>query len=189
MSWSVGGAQVVAPGEKVCGDGFRIVALPDRTLVAVVDGLGHGRLAKEAADAFLAFVDRHAERPVVDLIAAAGRALVATRGAAATLASLGPGLIEVVGVGNVRVLARTRRPFHALPSPGILGATHRLPRVAVSEVEPGDLFAICTDGVGYEARLPEPGRHLSASDLAAALLANTGLRSDDATVVVACVVP
>lgn len=189
MNWSVGGAQLVAPGEKVCGDGFRIVPLVGRTLVAVVDGLGHGPCAKEAADTFLAFVDRHAERPVAELLAASGRALVATRGAAATLASLGPDHIEVVGVGNIRVLARTRRPFHALPAPGILGATHRLPRATTSEVAPGDLFAICTDGVAREARLPDPGGSLPPSELAALLLRTTEIRADDATVVVAWTIP
>jgi negative regulator of sigma-B (phosphoserine phosphatase) len=176
---------MTAPGEVVCGDGYRVIARETDVLVAVVDGLGHGPSAKEAADAFLDFVDRYPHLPLPDLIARGGRAIAATRGVAATLARLGPDWIELLGVGNVRVIARARSPFLAVPAPGIVGSIHRQPQVAVGAVVPGDLFLICTDGVSHPGRLEGDDLHLPVSELARNILAGSKTRQDDATVVVA----
>lgn len=174
-----------APGERVCGDGYRVIEGPGEILVAVVDGLGHGPRAREAADAFLLFVDQHPQLPLEEMVAAGGRAVAATRGVAATLARLGEGRIELLGVGNVRLMARARHPLHAVPVPGIVGAIHRRPRLAVSPVEPGDVFFLCTDGVSPTACLPPGDLRGTASELARAFLAAADKRQDDATVVVA----
>jgi len=88
-------------------------------------------------------------------------------------------------VGNVRVVARTRRPFHAVPVPGIVGALHRQPRLAVGAVEPGDVFVFCTDGISPTERLPGGVARATVSQLAEAFLAAADKRQDDATVVVA----
>lgn len=178
------GAQLPAPGERVCGDGFRIIASEGAVLVAVVDGLGHGPLAKEAADAFLLIVEEHPRLPLEEMMTAGGRAVASTRGVAATLARLGPGRIEHLGVGNVRVMARARHAFHAVPMPGIVGGRHRRPRLAVGRVEPGDLFFFCTDGISATEQLPADPLPATVSELALALLAGAK-RQDDATVVVA----
>ena len=39
------------PGEEVCGDQWLIKEFPDALLVAVADGLGHGKEAAEASTA------------------------------------------------------------------------------------------------------------------------------------------
>ena len=42
------------PGERVCGDGWAAHQTPERTMVLIVDGLGHGVGAAEAAQEALA---------------------------------------------------------------------------------------------------------------------------------------
>jgi anti-sigma regulatory factor (Ser/Thr protein kinase) len=90
-------------GEDVCGDGWGVRVGADTTLLMVVDGLGHGVLASEAA--------REAERIVAaarrdslhDILQDTHAALKKTRGAAFALAKIDTvkRLLTFVGVGNI----------------------------------------------------------------------------------------
>lgn len=90
-------------GEQVNGDGWALRVLEDATLVLVADGLGHGVFAAEAA--------REAERVVActSVTSAEGivhelhLALRKTRGAAAGVVRIDPGmgLLFFSGVGNI----------------------------------------------------------------------------------------
>jgi anti-sigma regulatory factor (Ser/Thr protein kinase) len=102
----VGVVSLSKPGEDVCGDAWAVS--PDqeggRSLVMVVDGLGHGAGAAEAARA--AIDTFHAHAPHVSPAAMLERmheALRPTRGAAAGVAEMdrGAGVIRFGGIGNI----------------------------------------------------------------------------------------
>jgi anti-sigma regulatory factor (Ser/Thr protein kinase) len=90
-------------GEDVSGDGWGMRTSVDGILLMVVDGLGHGLLASEAA--------REAERVLFetqntspkDIIQNTHAALKKTRGAAEGIARIDieKGLLSYVGVGNI----------------------------------------------------------------------------------------
>jgi anti-sigma regulatory factor (Ser/Thr protein kinase) len=99
----VGVVSVPKRGERVCGDGWACVGGPDRTMVMVVDGLGHGPVAADAArEAERVFVANAHLSPEA-ILPIMHDALRKTRGAAVTLAELDRGRrsIRYAGVGNV----------------------------------------------------------------------------------------
>ena len=92
-----------APGELVCGDDWAMIERDGQSLILVVDGLGHGAGAAQAAEeAVLAFHHHRSSEPteIVDTI---HRAIRATRGAALAIArvDLARGHVRYAGVGNI----------------------------------------------------------------------------------------
>jgi len=181
----------VAPrdGELVSGDAAIAEQLAAGTLVAVVDGTGHGPRAARAAAAAAAAIRASRSEDLVTIMAACHEALRGTRGAAVTLALVGPELAWL-GVGSVE--GRVAGAAGAAPGArdslllhsGTVG--HDLPALNPSGVplEHGDLVVLATDGVGRAfADALDP--HGSAQDVAARILATHRRPTDDALVAVA----
>jgi phosphoserine phosphatase RsbX len=189
----------------VAGDGITRVLDIDRTallLLAVIDGVGHGRAAKEAA---LLVLETMLDTPWSDLgqlVRACHRSAAASRGATLGLALLDPeaNRLSVIGVGDVTVQltgqGRAARssvtpalgsPIKAFPiTSGTVG--HNLPQRLLVETctwQPGAQLLLCSDGIDqsfYLSALPEACR--SAPKAAVEwILANRRVASDDATAV------
>jgi hypothetical protein len=168
----------------VCHGGFG-------TLVAVVDGLGHGREALAAARLAVDTISGLAGLPLPSLLERCHDALTATRGVAMTVASVADtGRLDWVGVGNVdavvvRAAPGERPREHVMLWPGIVGYGS-LPTLHASTVylRSGDLLAMATDGIraGFATDL-DPAQTPEA--LTARIHARYALGNDDALVVVA----
>jgi phosphoserine phosphatase RsbX len=160
-------------------------------LVAVIDGLGHGDAAADAAEAAADILRAEVEQPPQDLLELCHQALRRTRGAVVTLAwfDLEARTVEWTGVGNVE--ARFVRAGDAgdarHASPVVLGGVvgYNLPQVRLGTIplEPGDAIAFATDGVAadYSVSL-ESG--VAAQELAERVLERHGKGTDDALAVV-----
>jgi anti-sigma regulatory factor (Ser/Thr protein kinase) len=86
----VGALSLPKPGEVVCGDRWAVAWFPDRTLILVADGLGHGPGAAEAAmEAVQTFHERAALTPVA-IVESIHAALRSTRGAAVAVTEIAP---------------------------------------------------------------------------------------------------
>lgn len=178
------------PGETTSGDLAVHVDVDGGTVLAVVDGLGHGVEAAEAAAIARDVVVRAPEAPIDEVLSAAHAALTRTRGVAMTIASIRGGQMRWVGVGNVEAHVLRRdghravRVESAVLYGGVLG--YRLPTVRVStvELEPGDLVAMATDGI-----VPDFTDHVAATEavdrLAAQVLERCSRPNDDALVLMA----
>jgi anti-sigma regulatory factor (Ser/Thr protein kinase) len=90
-------------GEDVCGDGWGVRASADATILMVVDGLGHGLLAAEAAREAERILAAGSEESLREILRDTHNALKKTRGAAFALAKIDAqkGLITFAGVGNI----------------------------------------------------------------------------------------
>lgn len=99
---SSGGVSVPFPGEPVNGDGWTQKAVERGRQVLVVDGLGHGQLAHDAALAACNAFER-ANGSVQDTLVTIHDALRGTRGAAVAVAELDvdSGVLRFAGVGNI----------------------------------------------------------------------------------------
>lgn len=144
------------PGENVNGDAIVVrVDTAGRALLAVIDGLGHGPRAAEAADAAVERLNTlELGQPIVDLMMSVHEALRETRGAAATLCVITDGVVEACAVGNVQLwCCPSTLPF--MLSPGILG--HRVPklRACVGAVKVGSRIAVASDGISQRLRLQD----------------------------------
>ena len=191
----VGCAGVPIEGEERSGDLAVFAPYPGGALVAVIDGLGHGDPAADAADAAAAVIREYAADSPQHLFERCHRRLRRTRGVVMTLAwfDLDERRLRWVGVGNVeaRLLRATVGPaarYSSAPSPLVLGGVvgYQLPRAiraGALELGPGDAVAFATDGVAadYSAVL-DPA--LDPQAQAERVLDAHGKGSDDALAVV-----
>lgn len=147
-------------GQAVSGDKYIIKPFPNGTLMAVVDGLGHGYEAAVASDIAIATLDAYAHEPVIPLVKRCHEALRGTRGVVISVASFNSldKTMPWLGVGNIEGIL-LKEDVNAIPSRkslllrgGVLG--YQLPplKESVIPVLPGDTLIFATDGIrsGFE---------------------------------------
>jgi hypothetical protein len=174
-----GAVSLAAPGETVCGDGWGFALDGERAAVMVVDGLGHGPDAAEAAGAALEVFREEPLAAPRDLLERTHRRLRATRGAAVSIRSAGAG--NVLGRLVSGTADRTLLSQH-----GTAGVTIRTPEEVTTPWPPHALLVVASDGIATrwppDAVVPALGRDPA---IAAALLVRDHCRGrDDATVAV-----
>jgi hypothetical protein len=178
--------------EEACGDLDIVVASHAGAVVALADGLGHGREAAAAAHQAAAVIGAHADKDVIDLMRLCHEGLRSTRGAALSIAACAcsDATMTWLAVGNVDgVLVRAdpaaQPERHSLLlRGGVVG--YRMPplRAEVLPIFPGDTLIMVTDGVSSQfVREPVLGR--DPQDAADDILARHGKQTDDALVLVA----
>ena len=185
MKWDFGSAQRAYGGESVCGDAV-FIAADEPGLVAVVDGLGHGPEAANAAQAFVQFVELHRAAPLDAALHEASRRIAHTRGVAAGLVQLSrpERTLRFAGVGNIEVKAQCRAAVHPVCASGIVGRPLRRVTVYEYTMFPGDTLALMTDGVSTRFELGDLDLRQSPQALAETILFRFGKHTDDATCVV-----
>lgn len=187
MTVVFGIAQRVCAGETVCGDAYVTQRLHNGALVSVIDGLGHGPKACEAATAFTELLEEEqsAGADIGSLMEEANRRLTKTRGAAAAILRFDEPsrLVHFSGVGNIEMHAIADVKMHPVCAPGIVG--HRVRKLLPFEFElPATaLVALCSDGISSRLHL-ENFSHLEPQEIADAIMDQHGKSHDDATCVV-----
>lgn len=179
-------------GGTECGDVFGAADTADGVTGVLCDGLGHGPLAATAAqEAVAAVLEEPAAEPAA-LVERAHRRLAHTRGGAlAVVRVAGTGAagtgVRFAGLGNIMAVILGGGTRTAMLSvPGIAGHQARTIRQFEYTAPPGAAVVLHSDGVSARwnpAALPG----LSTRDplvIAAALLAEAGIRRDDASVLV-----
>lgn len=185
----VGAVALAAPGERVCGDGWAFALEGDLAALMVVDGLGHGPDAAEAAAVGLEAFGAAPLAAPRDVLARTHEALRRTRGAAVMVlqADVGAGEVRTAGAGNVvgRLVSGVS-DRSILTQHGTAGVTIRTPEEARTPWPEHAMLVACSDGIETrwkpEVLAPVLGRDPT---LAAALLVRDHSRGrDDATVAV-----
>lgn len=182
---SVAHVRLPCEGEDRCGDALALSTAPGVRTIAIVDGLGHGPDAADAADAAIGVFRRSPGRPLHEHLAAMHRTLRQTRGAAVAMARISGDRLEFCGVGNISGLILT--PGHSRPllsMPGVVGFT--LPDIHVRSVAltGHHLVVLHTDGISTGWRGPAPLGPVPVPALLAADLAHHHRNPrDDATVI------
>jgi anti-sigma regulatory factor (Ser/Thr protein kinase) len=186
----VGVVSVPIKGEDVCGDGWGAKKTAESMLFMVVDGLGHGLLAGEAArEAERIFAESRTDSPG-SILQDSHDALKKTRGAAMAIASINfeKGLLLFAGVGNIGASVVSPNGSRGMASHnGTLG--HQLHKVQEFTFpwNASSLLIMHSDGLNTRWDLkPYPGIWNKHPALIAALLYRDFARErDDATVLVA----
>jgi hypothetical protein len=154
--------------------------------LTVVDGLGHGPLAREAALCVLHAVAASPPGPARAL-ENAHLAARPTRGAAASVAEAGGAELRFVGVGNVAgLLHRPRSDQNLVSLNGTLGQGRVRPREFTYPLEAGSLVILSSDGLATRWSLDAyPGLSVRHPSLVAGVLyRDFSRRRDDVTVAV-----
>jgi phosphoserine phosphatase RsbX len=182
-----GVAGLTHEGEGRSGDVAVFAPCRRGALVAVIDGLGHGGFAADAAEAAAAVVRGRVDEPPHELLEACHRELRHTRGAVMTLVwfDLHARSLEWTGVGNVeaRLLRAGERPHSPVVLGGVLGMNLPKARLTTVALQPRDTVVLATDGVAADfSESVEPDR--PAQQVADHVLERYGKRTDDALVAV-----
>ncbi|ULA58575.1 MAG: Phosphoserine phosphatase rsbX [Nitrospira sp.] len=181
--------QTAKPGETVSGDAWHSECTGNRTLCAVVDGLGHGALAAQAAQVAVETLRTHAGAPLTEQVDLAHRALRPTRGVALGIAEIlhDQELVKFVGIGNIMASIWQAGSTRSMVSQnGILG--HQIRRVMEFHYPWSEsaILVMCSDGINTHWDL-NPYTGLTARDpslIAATLYRDFSRGRDDATVVI-----
>lgn len=176
-----------AIGGDASGDAYVIRRDEDHCLVAVIDGLGHGLGAREAAREAVAAILENASRPLDVIIQTTHDSLRSTRGAVAGLASIDcvKGTIEYAGIGNTDFRAFGGGGcLRFISLNGTLGS--RLERVKVfkEQLPKSVVIVMSTDGVSERWDADSyPGLLGLHPELLCAVIARDYSRAnDDATI-------
>ncbi|QGV81649.1 ATP-binding protein [Streptomyces ficellus] len=183
---SVGAVRLPADGERSCGDAWGLAVTGGVRTALVVDGLGHGPPAAEAAELAVRVFHRDPGQPLPRLLGAMDRALRRSRGAAVSMLRLSDDGVEQASVGNVRTLLLghdgVRLRFGG--QPGVVGWNMPAPRVQRAPAEPDTIALLHSDGVDarWTHTLTPFLTGLPAPLLAGALVHRHRRSRDDATV-------
>jgi anti-sigma regulatory factor (Ser/Thr protein kinase) len=185
-----GAVNIPMKGEAVCGDGFLALPGKSRSVYMMVDGLGHGVHAAEAAQEAIQTVRAHAGESASEIITRTPYALKKTRGAAMSVivADHERQTLVCSGVGNIStVIVSGAAVRNAISQNGTLGAV--LPRVQEFSYpfDSRSMLVMHSDGVGTKWALSSyPGLQVRHPQLIAGLLYRDFSRHrDDATVMLA----
>lgn len=177
--------------EPISGDAAGFWRLDDALLIVLVDGLGHGVAAREAADRALAVADADPGSQPEALMAACGAALRGSRGAVIAIGRFedGAGAVESASIGNIQMGVWNRGIMQrVLPQSGIVGATSARPARPAGRLlmPPGAAMVMATDGTHDPlGDLVDADVHArSPWALAQRIVERRGKAHDDAMVVV-----
>jgi hypothetical protein len=186
-----GVARFVLPGQMESGDLHVLRSGETGTLIAAIDGIGHGEEAAFAAKAAADILEGEPNEPIISLVQMCHERLKRSRGVVMSLASIDPkhGLMTWLGVGNVQgVLVRKGSARGVVQETlllrgGVVGSQLPGLQASVLPVARGDMLVFVTDGIRGDfshdvSSLEAPQR------LADRILERHSKGTDDALVVV-----
>jgi anti-sigma regulatory factor (Ser/Thr protein kinase) len=185
----VAGMALPYPGERVCGDSWCFDQKADRTIAVIVDGLGHGLGAADAANEAIQTFRGRASMGPADILSYMHDALKKTRGAVAGLVEIVPAQhrLTFAGIGNASASLIGRDTSQNLVSHnGTLGVT--APRIQEFQAEwnSDSVLVMHSDGLQTKWDLSSyPGllrRHPAL--ICGTLMRDFRRQRDDASVVV-----
>ena len=171
-------------GLSICGDSFLIEHNATETLVAVIDGLGHGYESSVAAERAVAVIREFGDLAVGPLLLRVHQELRPTRGAALGIMKVDEqGAGEFCGIGNIEVQALNGTPPSVFCLAGIIGHNMRTSKVMPLTMKPGDIYCLMSDGISTRGNLKGclPG---TPDAVARRIVEHWGKDHDDATAVI-----
>lgn len=176
-------------GSGFNGDSYVIREFDGNSLIAVIDGLGHGQtayvVAQEAAD----YVQKNYRKSLVSILEGCHKALRGTRGVVMGLVKVDfeGSRLFFSGVGNIGIRVVGKKPVKPISVPGIIG--HNVKKL-FEEGFPytrGDTIFIYSDGISD--RFVDPGKPdlkgKGLQEIAEEIVREFGRDQDDATIVAA----
>jgi anti-sigma regulatory factor (Ser/Thr protein kinase) len=187
----LGTVNIPVAGEEVCGDAWAIEEVDGQILVLVVDGLGHGLQAAEAARGAIEVFGERASIAPADVVQAAHASLRSTRGAALAVARIDPerGEVRFAGIGNISGSIHgpaDARSLSMVSHNGIVGHSIRKIQEFSYPWVPGSLLVMHSDGLSTQWQF---SRYAALASKHPGLVAGTLYRDfkrirDDVTVLV-----
>ncbi len=189
-SSDVSAVSVPIKGENVCGDAWYAVEYGGRFIAMVVDGLGHGLEASQAAEEAIRVTSENVARRPCEIVDYVHSALKKTRGAAMSIFEVAYGSTSsrYSGVGNISAALWTLDKSPSMVSHnGTLGGVVRRCQEFEYAYSSSSTLIMHSDGINTQWDLRKyPGLAAKSPAVIAAVLFRDHRRGrDDATVLVA----
>jgi negative regulator of sigma-B (phosphoserine phosphatase) len=171
------------------GDAYLVKKLADKILIAVIDGLGHGRMAYEAASRTLELLADNNDPELDKLLENIHKALISTVGVVIGLALVDQQTQQITftGIGNIIVKLISRKTTEIFLPAGILGYQTNNSFQRVIAFSPDDILLMHTDGIAdnYNLHSFSPLTLSSPVQIVRTLMSGYRRPSDDALILAA----
>jgi anti-sigma regulatory factor (Ser/Thr protein kinase) len=189
QSLDIGVINVAMPGQDVCGDSWFVSQNAKRAVLMVVDGLGHGPFAEEAANEAVKSIKEDCSLGVTEMLSKVHNSLRSTRGAvlAAATVDLEKGDVKYAGIGNITAsISGATTSQHLVSMNGTAGLAASIKPFDYEWPRTGILI-MSSDGLANHWKLGTyPGLNNADTSLIAGILYQNYYRGrDDVTVLVA----
>nr|QNO44173.1 hypothetical protein NLDJDEJO_00005 [Methanosarcinales archaeon ANME-2c ERB4]QNO44861.1 hypothetical protein FNLBKCNM_00005 [Methanosarcinales archaeon ANME-2c ERB4]QNO46570.1 hypothetical protein NKHCAGDB_00003 [Methanosarcinales archaeon ANME-2c ERB4] len=170
-----------------CGDEYGYWEEGTKTILSIVDGLGHGKDAEIAAKAAVNYIARHLSESLQEIFTGCDSELRGTRGAAMgiTVIDAEKDKLTYAGIGNTRVIVVNSKTFRLDSDYGIIGGGFKKLTPETLAIGKEALVVMFTDGV---EELVDLSRYDLISgdvhELAEKIITDWRIERDDAAVMV-----
>ncbi|MHB8124140.1 MAG: SpoIIE family protein phosphatase [Desulfitobacteriaceae bacterium] len=168
------------------GDAYLIKELPGKVLLAVVDALGHGQMARRAASRTIKLLAGSDGTELDKLLESTHKAITGTVGVVLCIALVDYKLRQLTfaGVGNITIKIIGKKTTEVVLPAGILGYRTDDTLYRVTTISQNDVLIMHTDGIldNYELN---PSLLSFPKQMAQALMSGYRRPTDDALVLVA----
>jgi negative regulator of sigma-B (phosphoserine phosphatase) len=170
-----------------CGDECGYWEKGTKTILCVIDGLGHGMDAEIAAQAAVKYIADHLSESLQELFVGCDRELRGTRGAVMGIAVIDEekGELTYAGIVNTRVIVVNSGTFQLGSDYGIIGGGYRKLTPETISIGKGALVIMFTDGVEEVIDLSRYDLiAVEVHELAGMIIKDWRVERDDAAVLV-----
>jgi serine phosphatase RsbU (regulator of sigma subunit) len=178
---------VSSPLHSDCGgDAYLVKRLPGKVLLAVVDGLGHGHMAKLAANRTIELLEANQDSQLEKLLDSIHKALADTVGVVLGLALVDYQYSQLTcaGVGNITIKLIGNNIDEVILPTGILGYRKNNFLLRTISISQDSLLLMHTDGILDHYKL-NPSYLSSPEQLIQTLMFEYRRHNDDALVLAA----
>ena len=173
---------------RECGDVGHYWCWEDKIVLCLVDGLGHGPMAEEAAVAAVACVGERLDQPLPAVFEHCDEIISHTRGVAMGIAIVDTGgdTLTYAGVGNTRIVLSGATTTNLFSTSGIVGGGYATLQPQTVPLVPGDVVAMYTDGIKSEINIGayDPSLRSDPQGLSEYILHDWSRGTDDAAVLI-----
>lgn len=132
-----------------CGDTGLIKIYDNFCFLALVDVLGHGKLAARVALLSKDYLDHNYTKPLIDIINGMHEFLRGTRGAVAAVCRLDltTGILRYSGMGNIHMRLFGANQESLVTKDGVIGYIMPSPVQNQTRLVSGDILVMASDGI------------------------------------------
>jgi anti-sigma regulatory factor (Ser/Thr protein kinase)/serine/threonine protein phosphatase PrpC len=184
----IGASTRPKPGEELNGDNYAVIHLSEsNTVVAVIDGLGHGKEANRASQLAKEQVIFKPDMEIDALIREVHNAIKGTRGATIGIIRIDTAAnkLKFSGIGNIegQIYSKDKK-MNLISYGGIVGHNIRTPRIFEFDFNRGDTVCLYSDGIISRWQYDDFDWELSPQKNADTIVTRYSRINDDATVLI-----